>query len=234
MVEIKGIEKFAPRDFPGHISSTVFLGGCNLRCPYCHNADLVLRPQTLPAFPLDYFVDFMKVRKDWLEGICVTGGEPLIHEDIAEFFRVIKKQNLLIKLDTNGTFSERLEFLIDSKLIDAVAMDVKAPWSKYSEATGVKADIQEIQKSIIVLREAEIESVFRTTVIPGLVEAKEIEEIGKMLNGAKIFQIQPFDPNNTLDERYSEKKPFSREELLNFARIVEPFFQEVRLEGGFK
>ena len=231
MVEIKGIEKFAPKDFPGYISCTVFLGGCNLRCPYCHNADLVLRPQTLPAFSLDYFVDFMSVRKDWLEGVCVTGGEPLIHEDIAEFFRVIKKQNLLIKLDTNGTFSERLKFLIDSKLIDAVAMDVKAPWSKYSEVTGATADIQEIQKSIAILKETEIESVFRTTVVPGLIEAIDIEEIGKMLKGAKIFQIQPFDPYNTLDESYSSKKPFPREELLDFVKIVEPFFQEVRLEG---
>ena len=102
MVEIKGLEKFSPRDYPGVISATVFLGSCNFRCPYCHNAGLVLNPDDLPTFPMDYFTHFLDSRKDWLEGICITGGEPLLHPDLADFLTLLKKRNLLVKLDTNG------------------------------------------------------------------------------------------------------------------------------------
>ncbi len=131
MVEIKGLEKFAPRDFPGHISSTVFLGGCNFRCPFCHNSDLVLRPEILPTFPLDYFLSFLDSRKGWLEGICISGGEPLLQDDLETLLILIKGRNLLVKIDTNGSFPSRLEDLIRKRLIDHVAMDVKAPLKRY-------------------------------------------------------------------------------------------------------
>ena len=145
MVEIKGIEKLAPKDFPGYISATLFTGGCNFRCPYCHNVDLVLRPESLPAFPLSFLLSFLDTRKDWLEAVCVSGGEPLIHEDIPGIFQVLKDRNFRTKLDTNGSFPRKLENLIQEGLLDYVALDIKAPLEKYSEVTGLEGNFEDIQ-----------------------------------------------------------------------------------------
>ncbi|MCK7527636.1 MAG: radical SAM protein [Ignavibacteriales bacterium] len=112
MVEIKGIEKFSSRDFPGHISSTVFFGGCTFRCPYCHNSQLVLEPETIQSMAADYFLSYLDGRKGWLEAVCLTGGEPLLHEDIEDIIRVVRERGLLVKLDTNGSFPDRLEALL--------------------------------------------------------------------------------------------------------------------------
>ena len=146
MVEIKGLEKFSPRDYPGIISATVFLGSCNFRCPYCHNASLVLNPDRIPSFPMDYFADFLNTRKDWLEGICVTGGEPLVHRDLGNFLSMLKERDLMVKLDTNGSFPSRLEDLIAKGLIDSIAMDVKAPLDRYEEVTRASVDQEKIRK----------------------------------------------------------------------------------------
>ena len=154
MVEIKGLEKFAPLDFRGFISSTVFLGGCNFRCPYCHNADLVLQPETLTTMPLDYFVTFLDSRKGWLEGVCISGGEPLLEDNLEVLLRVIKDRNLLVKLDTNGSRPDRLEDLIGSKLVDQVAMDIKAPLGRYKEVTRSEVDEGDIVRSTEIIRAA--------------------------------------------------------------------------------
>ena len=151
MVEIKGLEKFSPRDYPGTISATVFLGSCNFRCPYCHNKELVLDPEGLPNFPMDYVMNFLDSRKDWLEGICVTGGEPLLHRDLGDFLSVLKTRGLSVKLDTNGSFPSRLEALIQKDLVDSIAMDVKAPMDRYEEVTRTKVDKEKIQKSIEII-----------------------------------------------------------------------------------
>ena len=231
MVEIKGLEKFAPKDFPGYISSTVFLGGCNFRCPFCHNSDLVLNSQALPTFPMDYFIGFLDSRKNWLEGICVTGGEPLLNEDLEVLLCLIKERNLLVKIDTNGSFPSRLERLIEKKLVDQIAMVVKAPLERYNEAAGIQVNEENIQKSINMIKNSGLEYVFRTTVVPGLIGPDDIKKISQMLDGAKVFQIQQFVPANTLDSHYLRKKPYSRQEVQAFAGIAEPYFKEIRLEG---
>lgn len=231
MVEIKGLEKFAPKDFPGFISSTVFLGGCNFRCPYCHNRDLVLNPEKLPTFPLDFFLDYLGSRKGWLEGICVTGGEPLLHEDLEDFLALLKERGLLVKIDTNGSFPSKLEGLIKKGLVDQIAMDVKAPLERYPEVTGSKVEGETILRSIGVIKNSGLKYVFRSTVVPGLVGADDIEKISQMLNGADTFQIQQFVPVTTLDGRYLRKKPYPKEEMLEFVRIADAYFPEVRVEG---
>lgn len=231
MVEIKGLEKFAPKDFPGFMSSTVFLGGCNFRCPYCHNKDLVLNPEKLPTFPLQYFLDHLDSRKGWLEGICVTGGEPLLHHDLEAFLALIKERNLLVKIDTNGSFPSELEQLIQKKLVDQIAMDVKAPLEKYREVSGSKVKGETILRSIDIIKNSGLKYVFRSTVVPGLLEADDIKKISQMLNGAHVFQIQQFMPATTLDDRYLQKKPFRKEKILEFAKIAEAFIPEVRVEG---
>ncbi len=231
MVEIKGLEKFAPKDFPGHISATVFLGGCNFRCPFCHNADLVLRPETIPTFPLDFFISFLDDRQGWLEGVCVTGGEPLVDEDVETLLRVIKDRGMLIKLDTNGSFPGRLEHLMREKLVDVVAMDIKAPLAKYAKATGAKVCIPDLQWSIDLIRSSGLPYIFRTTVVPGIIDLKEIKEIGEWLRGAKIYQLQQFSPKNTLHPHYLHVRPYDREEIMEMAEEARRYFAEVRVEG---
>jgi pyruvate formate lyase activating enzyme len=231
VVEIKGLEKFAPKDFPGYISSTVFLGGCNFRCPFCHNSDLVQNPQTLPTFPMDYFIGFLDSRKNWLEGICVSGGEPLLNKDLEVLLCLIKERNFLVRIDTNGSFPSRLEGLIKERLVDQIAMDVKAPLERYNEVAGIQVNEENIQKSINIIKNSGLEYVFRTTVVPGLVGSDDIRKISQMLNGAKVFQIQQFVPTNTLNSHYLRKRPYCRKEVQAFAGIAEPYFKEVRLEG---
>jgi pyruvate formate lyase activating enzyme len=231
LVEIKGLEKFSPKDFPGYISSTVFLGGCNFRCPFCHNSDLVLRPEILPTFPLDYFLSFLDSRKGWLEGICISGGEPLLQDDLETLLILIKDRNLLVKIDINGSFPSRLEDLIKKKLVDHIAMDVKAPLKRYQEVTRATVNEEDIVRSVDIIKNSGLEYVFRTTLVPGLVGPEDIKKICKMLEGAKIFQLQQFVALNTLDSHYLQKKPYRREEVQGFARIAEPYFSEVRIEG---
>lgn len=231
MVEIKGLEKFSPKDFPGYISSTVFLGGCNFRCPFCHNSDLVLRPEILPTFPLDYFLSFLDSRKGWLEGICISGGEPLLQDDLETLLILIKDRNLLVKIDTNGSFPSRLENLIQKKLVDHIAMDVKAPLARYQEVTRAAVNEEDIVRSVDIIKNSGLGYVFRTTLVPGLVGPEDIKQICQMLNGAKIFQLQQFVPLNTLDSHYLQKKPYRREEVQGLAKIAEPYFSEVRIEG---
>jgi pyruvate formate lyase activating enzyme len=231
VVEIKGLEKFAPKDFPGYMAATVFVGGCNFKCPFCHNAELVSNPQSLPSFPLDYLTQFFEERKNWLEGICVTGGEPLIHEDLEEFLHFIKEMGFLVKLDTNGSDPVKLENLIEKKLIDFVAMDIKASLDKYSEASGVKVKTEDIEKNVDIIMRSGLDYMFRTTAVPGLIGKKDIEKIGEWLNGSKIFQLQQFIPKDTLDVSFEKKIPYRAERLKEFADVMRSFAAEVRIEG---
>lgn len=231
MVEIKGLEKFAPRDFPGYIAATIFVGGCNFACPYCHNADLVREPDSLPTFPMDYFLSFLDVRKDWLEGVCITGGEPLLHDELEVLLTVVKERDLLVKIDTNGAFPGRLDSLIKGGFLDHVAMDVKTSFEKYPEAAGGSVKIERIKKSIDIIKESGLDYVFRTTAVPGLVDREDIESISVRLQGSKKLRIQQFVPNNTLDSQYENIKPYPAEELRDWVKIAEPHFDEVQLEG---
>lgn len=231
MAAIRGLEKFAPKDFPGHISSTIFVGGCNFRCPFCHNADLVLNPGDVPVIPKDFFLDFLESRKDWLDAVCVTGGEPLMYEDIKELLNLIKQKGLRIKLDTNGSFPKRLEEIIQKGLVDYVAMDIKASLDKYFIASGVDVNTDNIKKSIEILKNSRVEIMYRTTVVPGIIEKEDIEKIGRMLKGSPLFQIQQFSPKNTLDESYRDIIPYPKKELQEYARIAAKYFSRVNLEG---
>ncbi len=231
MVEIKGIEKFSSRDFPGHISSTVFLGGCSFRCPYCHNSELVLRPETIQTMPVDIFLSYLDGRKGWLEAVCLTGGEPLLHEDVEDLVRVVRERGLLVKLDTNGSFPERLEGLLAAGLLDWVAMDVKAPLERYREVTRVNVDVESIVRSADILRNSGVRHTFRTTVVPGFVGKEDVVKIGEWLNGAANYLIQQFVPQTTIDPVFLEVKPFSRPELEDIVAAAKPYFDDVRIEG---
>ena len=231
MVEIKGIEKFSSRDFPGHISSTIFLGGCTFRCPYCHNSQLVLEPETIQSMAADYFLSYLDGRKGWLEAVCFTGGEPLLHEDVEDLIRVVRERGLLVKLDTNGSFPDRLEALLALGLLDWVALDIKAPLDRYHEVTRSTVDPEKIVRSVDLLRGSGIKHHFRTTVVPGLVGKEDVVRIGEWLSGEGRYLIQQFVPQTTIDPAYLEVKPFGRAALEEIAAAARPFFGEVAIEG---
>jgi pyruvate formate lyase activating enzyme len=179
---------------------------------------------------MDYFLHFLDSRKDWLEGICVTGGEPLVHPDLTAFLSLLKERDLLVKLDTNGSLPSQLEDLIAKNLVDSIAMDVKAPLEKYKDVVRTSVDVNCIQKSIDIIRGSGKDYMFRITAVPGLIDKTDITEIGRMLDGARIFQIQPFVPKNTLDPTFERLKPFKRKEMQELGKSVEEFFSEVRME----
>jgi pyruvate formate lyase activating enzyme len=231
VVEIKGIEKFSSRDFPGHISSTIFLGGCTFRCPYCHNSQLVLSPETIPSLAPDFFLSYLDGRKGWLEAVCFTGGEPLLHEDLEELIRVVRERGLLVKIDTNGSFPDRLEALLALGLVDWVAMDVKAPLERYREVTRSNVDLERVVRSADLLRGSGVKHTFRTTVVPGLVGKEDVVKIGEWLNGAESYLVQQFVPQTTIDPAYLEVKPFGRTDLEAIVAAAKPYFGDVRIEG---
>lgn len=231
MVAIKGLEKFAPKDFPGFIAATIFLAGCNFRCPFCHNPDLVLRPASLADVPFDFFLAFLDSRRDWLEGICVSGGEPLLDPQVEGLLAVIKERGLLVKIDTNGSEPERLASFLESGLIDRIAMDVKSSLERYSEVVRSNVDTAAIARSVEIVRSSGRPYLFRTTVVPGLVGPEDIRRIGEWLDGSAVYQIQSFSPSNTLDPEFGTRKPYGRDELGAMADIARPHFGEVRLEG---
>jgi pyruvate formate lyase activating enzyme len=231
VVEIKGIEKFSSRDFPGHISSTVFLGGCTFRCPYCHNSQLVLEPEAIQSLAPDFFLSYLDGRKGWLEAVCFTGGEPLLHEDLEDLIRVVRERGLLVKLDTNGSFPDRLEALLALGLLDWVAMDVKAPLERYREVTRSNVDVEKIVRSTDLLQASAVKHTFRTTVVPGLVGKEDVTRIGEWLDGAAHYMIQQFVPQTTIDPAYLAVKPFGRAELEEIVAAAKPYFGEVRIEG---
>ena len=208
----------------------MFTFGCNFRCFYCHNPELVIDDGTEPIKESD-ILSFLKERKSFLDAVCVTGGEPTLHKDLPDFLSRIKEMGFLIKLDTNGTNPEMLEELIDKCLVDYIAMDVKAPLKKYEDAVRVKVNKENIKKSIEIIREKAPDYEFRTTIIPGLLDKKDILAIGEWLKGAKRFYFQQFRSIKTLDKRYENKKPYSKEKILEFCELLKPYFGECGIRG---
>jgi pyruvate formate lyase activating enzyme len=231
VVEIKGLEKFASKDFPGHISSTVFLPGCNFRCPFCHNSDLVLCPESLPSFDLNFFLGYLDSRKGWLDGLCLSGGEPLLHGDLEVLARIIKDRGYKLKIDTNGSFPNRLEQLIEEGLVDAIAMDIKGPLDRYPGIVRVAVDVEKIKQSVRIIKNSGLDYIFRLTVVPEIHQEKDLRAIGEWLKGASVFQLQQFFPQKTIDPAYLKVKPYPPEQLLAGAELLKPFFAEVRVEG---
>jgi len=231
VVEIKGLEKFASKDFPGHISSTVFLGGCNFRCPFCHNSDLVLHPDSLPSIDPNFFLSYLDSRRGWLDGLCLSGGEPFLYDDLEVLARIIKGRGYQLKIDTNGSFPDQLEQFIKEGLVDAIAMDIKVPLDRYQEVVRAAVDVEKINRSVMIIKNSRLDYIFRTTVVPGIHQEKDLLAIGEWLEGARVFQLQQFSPQKTIDPDYLKIKPFPPEQLLSWAELLKPFFVEVRVEG---
>lgn len=228
-MQILGLNKTTLLDYPEHVAATVFTGGCNFRCPFCHNMDLVLG-EVEPALSTEDFFAFLEKRKGILDGVCITGGEPTLQKDLPDFIRGIRDKGYLVKLDTNGYRPKVLEELLRENLLDYVAMDIKSSVENYPRVTGMAdLDVTGIQESVSLLKSAGIPYEFRTTVVKGLHRIDEFDEIGRWLQGAEAYFLQAF--------RESEKVPdkslssFSEAEMREMKQLAERYIERVELRG---
>lgn len=190
-MKIFGFQKMTLLDFPGRVACTVFTGGCNFRCPFCHNASLVTHIDG-EEITTEEILSYLNKRKGLLDGVCVTGGEPLLQTDLADFLRAVKEMGYAVKLDTNGAYPEKLKALLEENLIDYVAMDIKNSKEKYALTCGVAVDMQKIEQSVELLKEGRVEYEFRTTLVKELHETQDIMSMAKWLSGTRYWYLQSF------------------------------------------
>ena len=228
---IKGFAKLTLLDYPGKVACTIFTGGCNFRCPFCHNASLATRAGEVASIPEEEIFELLRKRKGILDGVCITGGEPLLFGDeLKDFIINIKKLGYAVKLDTNGSFPDRLASLIEADLIDKVAMDIKNSPTKYGLTAGVENfDMSPILESIELLKSSGIDYEFRTTVVKELHSASDLEEIGKMIAGAKEYYLQSFvDSGDLIGEGLSAPSP---EDMEAYRKIAEKYVPNTQIRG---
>lgn len=228
-MRIGGLQKITLLDFPGAVACTVFTSGCNLRCPFCHNAPLVDALGDDELFGEELLFDLLNKRKGVLDGVAITGGEPLMQRDIEEFISKIKALGFKVKLDTNGTYPEKLKSLLQKELLDYVAMDVKAPVENYGAVAGTDAFGEKIKESIKLLIGCNIPYEFRTTVVKELHSEDDFHKIGELIKGAKAYYIQCFkDSGNILGDGLSAP---SKEDLENYLSIARKYVENTSLRG---
>ena len=224
-----GFQKMTMLDFPGRVACTVFTGGCNLRCPFCHNALLVTQVDNV-VYDEEEILDYLKKRKGLLDGICVSGGEPLLQIGLESFLQKVKELGFKVKLDTNGTFPARLKSLVEKGLVDYVAMDIKNCKDKYALTTGTDSfDISKIEESVAFLLKDTVDYEFRTTIVDGLHETQDIVKIGEWIQGAKKYFLQNFVDSGNLIK--SGLKAVSLDKLKEFAKLLENSVGKISLRG---
>ena len=229
-MQIKGFQKLTLLDYPGKLGATVFTGGCNFRCGFCHNGSLVLNPNNIPNISIEEVLDTLKQKKKVLEGVCITGGEPLLQRDLEEFLIALKEMGYLIKLDTNGSFPKRLKLLIDNNLVDYIAMDIKNSLEKYPLSVGIKDfDTSVIKESIDIIINSNIEYEFRTTTVKELHSKEDFLAIGILLQGANKLFLQAYKTSPDVIEKGLHAH--TKEEMISFKEILENYIKEVSLRG---
>lgn len=229
-MEIRGFQKTTLLDYPEHVAAVIFTGGCNFRCPFCQNGGLVLDPGEYPLIPREEVLAYLEKRKGVLEGVCLTGGEPTLQKDLKEFIRSLKALGYLVKLDTNGYRPQIVRELLGEGLLDYVAMDIKAPLEKYPLAAGWKEmDVKKIRESIRLLMDGEVPYEFRTTVVKGIHDKEDFEQIGRLLQGCRAYYLQGFrDSGDLIGEGYGA---FSKEEMDQMAALAGKYIGRVELRG---
>lgn len=210
---IGGMQKLSLIDYPDKVSAVLFTRGCNFRCHYCHNPELVLPEFFQMSVSQDYVFEFLKSRKENLDGVVITGGEPAMHKDLLEFMEKIKSMGYMIKLDSCGIFPDVLKAAIDHKLVDYIAMDIKATPEKYDLVTGVSPYYNNIKKSIEIIINSDIDYEFRTTVVRSQLSPSDIVNIAKSISGAKHYILQKFVNSRTLDPDFDHQATYTDEEL---------------------
>lgn len=228
-MRIGGFQPSSLIDYPGSVSAIVFTVGCNFRCPYCHNPELVYEtPERI--FPEEEILAFLTKRAGVLPAVTITGGEPTMHEDLPDFMRKVKALGYLVKLDSNGTHPAMLKRIIGEKLADYVAMDIKAPRAKYSATVGAAVNQDAIKESVEFLLSGTVPYEFRTTIVRSQLSPEDFLEIGKEIQGAKKYYLQQFNPAKTLHPSFQKLFSYSAEELASIAESLKPYVEhcEVR------
>lgn len=216
-------------DFPGCVSCTVFLGGCDFRCPFCHNFELIDGTMK-PTMDEDELIKFLEGRKNLLEGVAITGGEPLMHEDLPRLIKRIRDTGYRVKLDTNGYHPDLLREILDAKLVEYVAMDVKNSPEKYALTCGLDfVNLDKINRSIRLLKDGDTDYEFRTTVVNELHEEEDFYKIGEMISGAKRYFLQRFTDRDSVP--YGNLTPPSFDKMHKFAEISRKFVPNTELRG---
>lgn len=224
---IGGIQRFSLIEYPQKICCVVFTQGCNFNCPYCHNPELVnpklFNPKILP----ELFFDFLEKRKEKLDAVVITGGEPTLQTDLRDFIKKIKSMDFLVKLETNGSKPEVIKQLLNDRLLDFIAMDIKSNPANYQAVTGIATDPDIIKQSIGLIMNSGIEYEFVTTVLKDLITKEQILEIGKLIKGARRYILQRFKPSQALNPQYLNSLPFSDEELKD---LKQELFKHYRIQ----
>lgn len=232
-LEIKGFIETSLVDWDGKVVSVIFLPGCNFRCPYCQNIDLIDHPEKFKTIPEEKVFKYLESHRDFIDGVCITGGEPTLHKNkgLTEFIKKIKRDGFLVKLDTNGSDPDYMKQLVKDNLIDFVAMDIKAPLEGYSKAANVKVNTEAVKKSIQFLLSGKIDHEFRTTVVPTITGLAEMEGISKLIAGAKKYVIQQFEPENCKDVELRKLKPYDAETIAKMMEIAKKYVSNVTYRG---
>ena len=223
-MHIGGVVKNSFVDYPGKIACTIFTIGCNYNCWYCHNSHLL---STKDKIDENKVLDFLRERKNWLDGVVVSGGEPTLQPDLEEFIKKIKNMDYPVKLDTNGSNFDVLKRLVDNKLVDYVAMDIKAPFDKYKNITQTDVNIENVKKSIEFLKSGQVDYEFRTTFSPDLT-VDDIENICKEIKGAKNYSIQKY---RVVEYNKINMKPKNHEEHIRARDVAKKYVQNVLVKG---
>lgn len=216
-MHIKGIIQTSALDYPGHLSMVLFTGGCNFCCPFCQNSELVLDPASMPDYNPQEVLDTLRQRKGFVDGLVISGGEPLLQPNLLAFLRAVQEVGCPVKLDTNGYRPRLLAQIIQEGLCDFVAMDIKAPLEKYAQAAGVPIDTTRIQASIKTILGSPLESEFRTTVVPGLVEPTDAPALASLVRGSNRYVLQQFRPDVALAPRLRQVTPYTVQILRDMA-----------------
>ncbi len=227
---IKGFDQMSLIDWDGMVATVLYVSGCNFRCPFCHNSGLVISPEEYQSIPIDEVLAYVSEHADFLDGVVVTGGEPCFHKNLSDLLARLKDAGMKVKLDTNGSFPDRLKSMMDAGLVDYVAMDIKAPldFESYMKSAGITDPraLERVRNSVDLLMEGKVDYEFRMTVVPALHRASDLRRIGDQLKGAARFVLQPYIPRNTLDPAFENEAPYDLERLQEFREMLAPMFGE--------
>lgn len=225
-MDIGGFQRFSLIDYPDKISAIVFTRGCDFRCGYCYNAELVLPERYSELIPEKEILDFVQTRRGKLDAVVITGGEPTLQPDLLEFIGKVKKLGFLVKVDTNGFNPELLKKIIEQKAVDYIAMDIKAPLEKYQTVINVKIDVNKIGESIRLVMNSGIAYEFRTTVVKSQLNKEDILKIGKLIKGTNRYALQKFLPAKVLDPEFTRRETYSDAEFAEFRQALSADVEE--------
>jgi len=233
-MRIVGFTETSLLDWHGRISAVLFIGGCNFSCPFCHNYRIADDDPELALVPLEEVTPTLHRKRDWYDGVVLTGGEPLMHPEVFDLCRQFKATGQQVKVDTNGAYPYALKTLLELKLVDAVAMDIKAPLdSRYTKAAGKHLDLAPLRRTIQLLIESGVEHEFRCTLVPGLINPEDATAIGETIKGAQAVALQEYNSSRARVKGFGEAKSYTLAEVEAMAEVLRRSVKEVRIRGSF-